>query len=88
MTTIDRSPGDLVDGAQDVTLTVLGDAECRRLFGTRSFGRLGVVAEHHPRLIGRTHGTGLVPWVPGEDFRWLRVIPTASAADGSASAPA
>ena len=120
-------------------LTVLDDAECRRLLATRTLGRLGVIAEHHPlilpmnyaldegvivvrsgpglklraaghanvtfqvddidenrhtgwtvlvrglaeevtaahhpRLVERTRDTGLVPWVPGEDFRWLRIIP-------------
>lgn len=34
-----------------------------------------MTAAHHPRLIARTARTGLEPWVPGDDFRWMRIIP-------------
>ncbi len=34
-----------------------------------------MTAAHHPRLVEQTRGTGLQPWVSGDDLRWVRIIP-------------
>jgi len=34
-----------------------------------------VTREHSAELIRRTESTGLEPWVPGEEFHWVRIIP-------------
>ncbi|MEO5831785.1 MAG: pyridoxamine 5'-phosphate oxidase family protein [Nakamurella sp.] len=34
-----------------------------------------MTAAHHPKLIERTARTGLQSWVPGDDLRWIRIIP-------------
>lgn len=34
-----------------------------------------VTPDHDAGIVGRTRATGLEPWAPGEDFRWVRIIP-------------
>lgn len=38
-----------------------------------------VTAGHSDDLVERTKATGLQPWIPGTDFRWVRIIPHAIA---------
>ena len=34
-----------------------------------------VTAAHSDEIVKRTLATGVRPWAPGADFRWVRIIP-------------